>query len=602
MSDEDRIEARRRGAALQPGEVQRQDQQQDQQNQSNQPAGSMSDEDRIEARRRGAALQPGEVIVADKTNESNKTNEADKGNGVDEANKTNVVDAAADGSAGTADPIRARVEARSGDKRPDMDAGGRPSVDAGGKVAGESGAIIPGVVNGTEPVSVRQIAAAGDRDVTNGDVARQHRGDQMMRRLGVEPPEDDEARRKREKRERWARISAAIGDGISAFANLWSTTQYGPNSRFVSASDRLGERYKAEKEERDKAKDAYFRAWQWFDKRERDQAAADAALKAAEWERQHKEAQLRQKADKDKRDGDRKDKELGKKIEWGDDKNKRENAKNKREEELHPLKKGEMKARTASSYASADRARASAARIRQQIRNGEQYPDLHLPNGKVVKSANKADYEKNVRRYAEMHGISTSWRADDNTHQPKSTATIHAELEHLLDWPETALVMGRKDTSFRDFYNALKADGFDPGKSMEDLAKELSTTKGRQVFFDRMAKAGVPVPRLKKQGNEVPDYQTWVAETPWLNAPSAVDSSAEAQSQIGIDTARVAAAPALVSVAAAGADKTDKTSDKTNEADKAAVGDKTDKANESDAGSVDNGSRYKHTEGLFGGG
>ncbi len=201
-----------------------------------------------------------------------------------------------------------------------------------------------------------------------------------------------------------------------------------------------------------------------------------------------------------------------------------------------------------------------------------------------------------------MHGISTSWRADDNTHQPKSTATIHAEVEHLLDWPETALVMGRKDASFRDFYNALKADGFDPGKSMEDLAKELSTTKGRQVFFDRMAKAGVPVPRLKKQGNEVPDYNTWVAETPWLNAPSAVDSSAEAQSQIGIsiDTARVAAAPALVSVAAAGADKTDKTADKTNEADKAAVGDKTDKANGSDAGSVDR--RYKHTEGLFGGG
>ena len=592
MSDEDRIEARRRGAALQPGEVQRQVQRQDQQNQSNQPAGSMSDEDRIEARRRGAALQPGDAIGS---------TGSDKTNGDNEANKTNVVDAAAAGSAaaaatGAADPIRARIEARSGDKRPD--------VDAGSKVAGESGAIIPGVVNGTEPVSVRQIAAAGDRDVTNGDVARQHRWDQMMRRLGVEPPEDDEARRKREKRERWARISAAIGDGISAFANLWSTTQYGPNSRFVSASDRLGEHYKAEKEERDKAKDAYFRAWQWFDKRERDQAAADAAQKAAEWERQHKEAQLRQKADKDKRDSDRKDKELGKKIEWGDDRNKRENAKNKREEELHPLKKGEIKARTASSYASADRAKASAARIRQQIRNGEQYPDLHLPNGEVVKSANKADYEKNVRRYAEMHGISTSWRADDNTHQPKSTATIHAEVEHLLDWPETALVMGRKDASFRDFYNALKADGFDPGKSMEDLAKELSTTKGRQVFFDRMAKAGVPVPRLKKQGNEVPDYNTWVAETPWLNAPSAVDSSAEAQSQIGIgiDTARVAvaAAPALVSVAAAGADKTDKTADKTNEADKAAVGDKTDKANGSDAGSVDR--RYKHTEGLFGGG
>ena len=104
----------------------------------------------------------------------------------------------------------------------------------------------------------------------------------------------------------------------------------------------------------------------------------------------------------------------------------------------------------------------------------------------------------------------------------------------------------------------------------------------------------------------MPDYNTWVAETPWLNAPSAVDSSAEAQSQIGIgiDTARVAAAPALVSVAAAGADKAnktaDKTADKTNEADKAAVGDKTDKANGSDAGSVDR--RYKHTEGLFGGG
>lgn len=243
--------------------------------------------------------------------------------------------------------------------------------------------------------------------MTNGDVARQHRWDQMMKRLGVEPPEDEEARRKREKRERWARISAAIGDGISAFANLWSTTQYGPNSRFVSASDRLGERYKAEKEERDKAKDAYFRAWQWFDKRERDQAAADAALKAAEWERQHKEAQLRQKADKDKRDGDRKDKELGKKIEWGDDKNKRENAKNKREEELHPLKKGEIKARTASSYASAERSKASAARIRQQIRNGEQYPDLHLP---MVKSLSRPTRLTMKRMCADMRRCMASAR------------------------------------------------------------------------------------------------------------------------------------------------------------------------------------------------
>ena len=195
-----------------------------------------------------------------------------------------------------------------------------------------------------------------------------------------------------------------------------------------------------------------------------------------------------------------------------------------------------------------------------------------------------------------MYGISTSWKDKKESHQAKSTATIHAEVEHLLDWPETALVMGRKDASFRDFYNALKADGFDPGKSMEDLAKELSTTKGRQVFFDRMVKAGVPVPRLKKQGNEVPDYHTWVAETPWLKTRT-TGSAAEPAAATRVDTARRAAAPVLVPVKPAVSEKADvaDVTDVTDVADEPDVADVTDVTDEPE----ESGLRYTHTEGLF---
>lgn len=52
---------------------------------------------------------------------------------------------------------------------------------------------------------------------------------ELRRAIAAREPEDEEARRKRERRDRARRVIASVGDGLTALANLHYTTQYAPN-------------------------------------------------------------------------------------------------------------------------------------------------------------------------------------------------------------------------------------------------------------------------------------------------------------------------------------------------------------------------------------
>lgn len=74
-------------------------------------------------------------------------------------------------------------------------------------------------------------------------------------------PETDEERKRREKRERSAKIIAGVTDGIRALGNLYFTTRYAPNAydhRRDSAMTPLQEKLEALRRERKEAGDRYY--------------------------------------------------------------------------------------------------------------------------------------------------------------------------------------------------------------------------------------------------------------------------------------------------------------------------------------------------------
>lgn len=74
-------------------------------------------------------------------------------------------------------------------------------------------------------------------------------------------PETEEERKRREKRERSAKIIAGVTDGIRALGNLYYTTQYAPNAydhRRDSAMTPLQEKLEALRRERKEAGDRYY--------------------------------------------------------------------------------------------------------------------------------------------------------------------------------------------------------------------------------------------------------------------------------------------------------------------------------------------------------
>lgn len=149
---------------------------------------------------------------------------------------------------------------------------------------------------------------------------RREETEYMMRN---KPVDDDEARER--KRNRARSVVAAIGDGVSALANLYFTTQYAPNANLQPSLSRQNkERYDKRMEEfrgrrkeyeaglqrakdRDKENGRYAQEWKYKMQQARQRqaekaaeaAAKDAAAKAAA--DRHKEEMELKKADAEER-------------------------------------------------------------------------------------------------------------------------------------------------------------------------------------------------------------------------------------------------------------------------------------------------------------
>ncbi|MBD5303711.1 MAG: hypothetical protein HDS18_03040 [Bacteroides sp.] len=172
---------------------------------------------------------------------------------------------------------------------PDLEGGGsgasgsRPqhSVEAGASgAAAEAGAVsnngvtatpnaaAPGVVASGGAVGAQTNAEADPYAVTQQmrdeatkgyDVALKHYYDW----LDKHPEETEEQRKKREKKERSRKIMSAVGDGLSAIANVYFTSQYAPdmydpqNSSLKAVNDRI-EKLKLDREKEAEQRRAYI--------------------------------------------------------------------------------------------------------------------------------------------------------------------------------------------------------------------------------------------------------------------------------------------------------------------------------------------------------
>ena len=175
---------------------------------------------------------------------------------------------------------------------PDLEGGGsgtsgasgsRPqhSVEAGASgAAAEAGAVSNNGVTATPNAAAPGVVASGDAvgaqtnaeadpyavtqqmrdEATKGyDVALKHYYDWLEKH----PEETEEQRKKREKKERSRKIMSAIGDGLSAIANVYFTSQYAPdmydpqNSSLKAVNDRI-EKLKLDREKEAEQRRAYI--------------------------------------------------------------------------------------------------------------------------------------------------------------------------------------------------------------------------------------------------------------------------------------------------------------------------------------------------------
>lgn len=175
---------------------------------------------------------------------------------------------------------------------PDLEGGGsgasgasgsRPqhSVEAGASGAAvEAGAVSNNGVTATPNAAAPGVVASGDAvgaqtnaeadpyavtqqmrdEATKGyDVALKHYYDWLEKH----PEETEEQRKKREKKERSRKIMSAIGDGLSAIANVYFTSQYAPdmydpqNSSLKAVNDRI-EKLKLDREKEAEQRRAYI--------------------------------------------------------------------------------------------------------------------------------------------------------------------------------------------------------------------------------------------------------------------------------------------------------------------------------------------------------
>lgn len=92
---------------------------------------------------------------------------------------------------------------------------------------------------------------------------KSHLSYEQMFKLYFKPPLTPEEQAEEEKKQRRQKTIAAIGDGISALANLYYTTQYAPNAFNAqnSASKKTKDRWDKLNKEREDYKKAYLYGW-----------------------------------------------------------------------------------------------------------------------------------------------------------------------------------------------------------------------------------------------------------------------------------------------------------------------------------------------------
>lgn len=157
------------------------------------------------------------------------------------------------------------------------------------------------------------IAASVPKESLNKtiDVAgkpKSHLSYEQMFKLYFKPPLTPEEQAEEDRKQRRQKTMAAIGDGISALANLYYTTQYAPNAFNYqnSASKKTKDRWDKLNKEREDYKKAYLYEWMRARQMDENKAQADKkwdfeiGLKKAKEERDKAEEE-RAKA-KEKRD------------------------------------------------------------------------------------------------------------------------------------------------------------------------------------------------------------------------------------------------------------------------------------------------------------
>lgn len=256
---------------------------------------------------------------------------------------------------------------------------------------------------------------------------------EMFKQLNPFHPPTQEELEKERKKQRREQVFAAIGDGISALSNLYFTTQYGPNmySGHNTASKRTRERWDRLAAERNANMKAYI------DGLTRAQQADDAYNdNERKWANQLKNERIKQQRDEAKEKRDQEMHDLNKQL-----KN------NQITESEHKAKIAEVKAKYApqleeseierkKTAAGASKASATASYARARAAGGgnRYHGEFRGTDYKTF-----ADYEKAVLNAVKAYGnkiipyevLETDYRGNVKKIREKSTAELAAEVDEL---------------------------------------------------------------------------------------------------------------------------------------------------------------------------
>ncbi len=266
----------------------------------------------------------------------------------------------------------------------------------------------------------------------------------LFRELYPDRPETDEQRKAREKKEKREGILAGIGDAISAFSNLFFTSQYAPNAydpnRGMSAQTK--ERWEKLRKEREAKRQAYYESYLRA-------AAMDDANERDDRNWRHT---LEREKIVDRREDAREAREkalaylneqlIQHQITAAEFKEEQERIKAQFAEESERLdqeyRKAGISQRRAAAGASVASAAASYAKASYYRKGGsgggKSGPTLQLEDEEPMHFANDKDYERAVMRLAKDYGVTTSYievTEKDVLGNPRKQRTVKKDVKTI---------------------------------------------------------------------------------------------------------------------------------------------------------------------------